>query len=343
MSKFRNDWGVSGRSSATQTAIEFWKTPSRSFQPCEILVGSDKQNLPTAYLPARRARSSLTLSRATTLTRCYLIDPLFPEKEACPALLVYSTQFQLPMSQSRSSQSTSEVGEGKKSTRWRWIALAIVLVSLFGAARLLPVAQWLEAFNKWVGDLGPWGMVIFIGVYVLATILMVPGSILTVGAGLVFGLGWAFVAVSIGSTIGAALAFLISRFLARERVEALAEKNESFHRIDKAIGEQGAKLILLLRLSPLIPFNLSNYFYGITGVKFWPYVLASWIGMLPGTLLYVYLGSAGRAGLQAASGATAGRSPLEWTFLAVGLAATIGVTIWVTKIARKALQRKDVV
>ncbi|MGA7883461.1 MAG: VTT domain-containing protein, partial [Terrimicrobiaceae bacterium] len=89
-------------------------------------------------------------------------------------------------------------------------------------------------------------------------------------------------------------------------------------------------------------FNLSNYFYGLTAVKFWPYVLASWIGMLPGTLLYVYLGTAGRAGLQAASGTDTGRSPLERTFLAVGLGATIAVTIWVTKIARGALHKKDV-
>jgi uncharacterized membrane protein YdjX (TVP38/TMEM64 family) len=241
------------------------------------------------------------------------------------------------------SNSTSDKATGgNKSWPWRWIALAIILIGLYAAARLLPVAQWLETFNKWVGNLGPWGMVIFIGGYVLATILMVPGSILTIGAGFVFGLGWAFFAVSIGATLGAALAFLISRFIAREKIEALARKNQNFRRIDQAIGEQGAKLILLLRLSPLIPFNLSNYFYGLTAVKFWPYVIASWIGMLPGTLLYVYLGAAGRAGVQAASGADNGRSPLEWTFLGVGLAATIVVTIWVTKIARNALQKKEV-
>jgi uncharacterized membrane protein YdjX (TVP38/TMEM64 family) len=192
-----------------------------------------------------------------------------------------------------------------------------------------------------VSHLGPWAIVIFIGAYALATVLLLPGSILTVGAGFVFGIGWGLLAVSIGSTLGAALAFLISRFLAREKIEAIAAKNENFRRIDKAIGAQGAKLIFLLRLSPLIPFNLSNYFYGLTAVKFWPYVLASWIGMLPGTLLYVYLGAAGKAGLETAVGAD-GRSPLEWTFLAIGLVATIIVTIWVTKIARGALRDKDV-
>jgi uncharacterized membrane protein YdjX (TVP38/TMEM64 family) len=189
------------------------------------------------------------------------------------------------------------------------------------------VTQWLEEFNEWVGDLGPLGIAIFIGAYVLATVLLLPGSVLTIGAGFVFGLGWGLFAVSIGSTLGAASAFLISRFVARGKVEAMAQKNENFRRIDRAIGAQGAKLILLLRLSPLIPFNISNYLYGLTAVKFWPYVLASWIGMLPGTLLYVYLGAAGKAGLQAASGAHEGRSPLEWTFR-FRLVATIAVTIW---------------
>ncbi|MGC2579584.1 MAG: TVP38/TMEM64 family protein, partial [Terrimicrobiaceae bacterium] len=231
---------------------------------------------------------------------------------------------------------------GSRSSLWKWIAPVAVLVILFGAARLFPVTNWLEAFNEWVGDLGPLGIAIFIGAYVLATVLLLPGSVLTIGAGFVFGLGWGLFAVSIGSTLGAASAFLISRFVAREKVEAMAQKNENFRRIDRAIGAQGAKLILLLRLSPLIPFNISNYLYGLTAVKFWPYVLASWIGMLPGTLLYVYLGAAGKAGLQAASGADAGRSPLEWTFLGFGLVATIAVTIWVTKIARTALRNKDV-
>jgi uncharacterized membrane protein YdjX (TVP38/TMEM64 family) len=142
--------------------------------------------------------------------------------------------------------------------------------------------------------------------------------------------------------VGAALAFLIARFVAREKITSIAKKNESFRRIDVAIGEQGAKLVFLLRLSPLIPFNLSNYFYGLTAVKFWPYVLASWIGMLPGTLLYVYLGTVGRAGLQAASGTDAGRSPPELTLLGVGLVATVAVTIWVTRIARKALKQQHV-
>ncbi len=232
----------------------------------------------------------------------------------------------------------SEARSRNKSFPWGWVALAASLLGLFAAGRALPIEPWLRAFNEWVGGVGAWSIVIFIVVYVIATVLLVPGSALTVGAGIVFGLGWGLLAVSLGSTTGAALAFLISRFVAREKIASMARNNENFRRIDAAIGEQGAKLVFLLRLSPIIPFNPSNYFYGLTAVKFWPYVLASWIGMLPGTLLYVYLGTVGRAGLQAASGMDAGRTPLEFALLGVGLAATVGATVWVTKIARNALK-----
>src|SRR5439155_27060785 len=158
---------------------------------------------------------------------------------------------------------------------------------------------------------------------------------LTIGAGVAFGLWDDFLAVSAGSTFGAALAFLVARTIARDRIEAIAKGNDRFQRIDSAIGTQGAKIIFLLLLSPVIPFNLSNCFYGLTGVKFWPYVFASWIGMMPGTFLYVYIGTAGKAAVSAAAGGEAIRHGWQyWTLMSVGLAATIAVTIWVTKIAR---------
>jgi len=188
--------------------------------------------------------------------------------------------------------------------------------------------------------MGTTGILIFIVVYAVASVLMAPGSILTIGAGFAFGLWKGFLAVSAGATLGASLAFLVARFIARDKIEAIAKRNETFRRIDKAIGEKGAKLIFLLRLSPVIPFNLSNYLYGLTAVKFWPYVLASWIGMMPGTFLYVYIGAAGKAAVAAAAGGEALKHGWQyWTFLGVGLAATIIVTIWVTKIARDALNR----
>src|SRR5436190_15097721 len=208
--------------------------------------------------------------------------------------------------------------------------------------KFLPVREWLTDFNTWVGQMGIAGIFIFISVYAVATVLMAPGSILTIGAGFAFGLWKGFLAVSAGATLGASLAFLVARFIARERVVAIAQRNEKFREIDSAIGKQGAKLIFLLRLSPVIPFNLSNYLYGLTGVKFWPYVLASWIGMMPGTFLYVYIGTASQAAISAAAGGEAVQHGWQyWTFISIGLAATIVVTVWVTKIARGALRRTE--
>jgi uncharacterized membrane protein YdjX (TVP38/TMEM64 family) len=135
---------------------------------------------------------------------------------------------------------------------------------------------------------------------------------------------------------------LIARYLARDQIEQKIAGNPRFKRIDRAIGERGAKLVFLLRLSPLIPFNLSNYFYGLTSVRFWPYVLASWIGMIPGTLLYVYLGAAGKAGFNSATGHPYARSPLEYAFFGIGLSATVAVTIWVTRMARRELSKTEV-
>ena len=221
----------------------------------------------------------------------------------------------------------------------RIVALVTIVIALFLAMKFLPVEQWLRTFNDWVAQMGTAGIFIFIGVYAVATVLLAPGAILTIGAGFAFGLWKGFLAASGGATIGAALAFLVARFIARDKIEAIAQRNDKFRKIDNAIGRQGAKLIFLLRLSPVIPFNLSNYFYGLTAVKFWPYVVASWIGMMPGTFLYVYIGTAGKAAVAAAGGGPAAKHGWQyWTFLCVGFAATIIVTIWVTKIARDALK-----
>jgi len=229
-----------------------------------------------------------------------------------------------------------------KSAIIRLIVLIGIVIALFLTMKVLPVQQWLRNFSDWVGQMGVVGIFIFIIVYAVATVLLAPGSVLTIGAGFTFGLWKGFLAVSGGSTLGAALAFLVARFIARERVAVIAQRNEKFRAIDSAIGKQGAKLIFLLRLSPVIPFNLSNYLYGLTGVKFWPYVLASWIGMMPGTFLYVYIGMAGKAAVSAAAGGEAVQRGWQyWTFMTVGLAATIIVTIWVTKIARDALKKTE--
>src|SRR5207249_694981 len=221
----------------------------------------------------------------------------------------------------------NKMTDGKPATKsavGRLIVLIAILITLFLAMKFLPVQQWLSTFNAWVAQMGVAGIFIFVGTYALATVLLAPGSVLTIGAGLVFGLWKGFLAVSAGSTLGAALAFLVARFIARDKVEKIARRNEKFRRIDNAIGKEGAKLIFLLRLSPVIPFNVSNYFYGLTAVKFWPYVLASWMGMIPGAFLYVYIGVAGKAALSVAASSEAIRHGWQyWTLTSTGLVATI--------------------
>jgi len=218
----------------------------------------------------------------------------------------------------------------------KWIIVILVVVLLSGLSAILPVKEWIRDFISWVQQLGAVGIVIFIIAYAIATVLFLPGWIFTVSAGLIYGVfGGTLVALT-GAVIGASLAFLVARYLLRRNIEEMTRKNPRFGAIDQAIGKNGWKIVGLLRLSPLIPFNLSNYFYGITSITFGAYLLVSAIGMIPGTLLYAYLGAIGQAGV---SGGTSGHSKWQYVLLAVGLIATIAVTILVSRIARNALKK----
>lgn len=221
---------------------------------------------------------------------------------------------------------------------WRMGLSATALVGAIGAAWALRLPERLPRLLEWVSALGPWAPVAFIGIYIVAAVLFVPGSILTLGAGVVFGVVWGTGIASLAATAGACAAFLVGRRLARGWVTRKIERHPRFRAIDEAVGTQGWKIVLLARLSPVIPYNLLNYALGLTRVKFVPYALASWIGMLPGTLMYVYVGSA--VGELAKLGAgDRGRSPLEWSIFAAGLAATVVVAVYVTRLGRRALGR----
>ena len=222
-----------------------------------------------------------------------------------------------------------------------WVTRVSLLLALAGVVLLIraaPVDLLLQGLKSWIAGLGPWGPVIFALVYAVWAVAFLPGSALTLAGGAIFGLGWGFVAVICGATLGAALSFLIARYVAREKVSRIARRNPKFGAIDRAIEEGGWKIVALLRLSPAIPFNLQNYLYGLTPIRFWPCVLTSAIFMMPGTLLYVYLGYVGGQGLAAASGDGAGAE--RWALIGVGLGATIGVTVYVTKLAQKALAKQ---
>lgn len=220
----------------------------------------------------------------------------------------------------------------------RLVCWLVIAASLLVILRALPTAQLLDLMQKKVATFGPWGPVAFGAAYFIAAVLFVPGSALTLAAGAIFGLGVGTATVSVSSTAAAGASFLIARYLARERVRRMAETNRTFGAIDKAIAQGGWKIIALLRLSPAVPFSLGNYLYGLTPVRFWPYLIASWVAMLPGTFLYVYLGFVGKTAAGAGGGGSTGKNPWQYVLLGAGLLATIVVSVYVTKLARRALK-----
>ncbi len=225
----------------------------------------------------------------------------------------------------------------KHAAAIKWTSVAVMLLAVLLFMRTLPLGQLQQGFKQWISGLGPSGAVVFGLVYVVATVCLIPGSLVTLAGGAVFGLWVGFLAVSISSVTGAALAFLIARYLARKKVERMARSNPKFGAVDEAISEGGWKIVALMRLSPAIPFNVQNYLYGLTDIRFTPYVLASWIAMAPGTFMYVYLGHV--AGT-AATGGNEGKSLGEWVLLGIGLLATIVVTVYITRLAKQKLNEK---
>jgi uncharacterized membrane protein YdjX (TVP38/TMEM64 family) len=220
----------------------------------------------------------------------------------------------------------------------------LIGLGLLGAilvlAAFLPVGEIFLEFLEQVRSLGVWGPVLLGAVYIVATVLMLPGAILGLGAGFLFGVVPGVITISIASTLGAAAAFLVGRFLARDWVAGKMAAMPRFAALDAAVAREGFKIVFLTRLSPVFPFNLLNYAYGLTGVPFLSYFFASWIGMLPGTILYVYLGSAAKS-LTAAAAGEVPQTFAEQLFFWGGLALALVVVVFVTKVARKALQSSE--
>ncbi len=219
----------------------------------------------------------------------------------------------------------------------RWAAGVAGVAALVLAFRLLPLNAGLLALVERIRDTGLAGSVLYVVLYVVATVLVVPASVLTLGAGFAYGPVYGTLLVVVASNLGALAAFLLGRTALREQVSRRLAGQPRFSAVDAAVAEQGFKVVLLLRLSPLFPFNLLNYALGLTRVRPRDYVLASFLGMLPGTVLYVYLGSlvTNLAQLSRGERPDAGLSGqlLFWG----GLAATVLVTVYVTRLARRAL------
>ena len=192
---------------------------------------------------------------------------------------------------------------------------------------------------QWIENLGPKGAIAFILIYIVATVAFLPGSILTVGAGVIFGVVLGSIYVFIGATLGATAAFLIGRYLVRDWISQKIESNNNFKAIDEAVGQEGFKIVLMTRLSPVFPFNLLNYAFGVTGVSLRDYFFGC-IGIIPGTIMYVYIGSLASSLAMIGTENPTPNLAVKWAIRMVGLIATVAVTIYVTRIARKALENQ---
>ncbi len=224
---------------------------------------------------------------------------------------------------------------GRSKSGLRLVLGIAVLVVLFVLAR--QAGDTIPRFAEWVAGLGVWGPLVFVLGYAAATVGFVPGSLLTLAGGAVFGLGWGTLWVFLGACLGATLAFLVSRYVARDAIQSRVEGNRRFAAIDRAIGENGLKIAFLLRLSPVFPFNLLNYALGLTRVTLRDYVVAL-LGMLPATVLYVYYGKVAGDIAALASGVAPERDTGHYLVLGLGLAATLAVTTVVTRVATRALR-----
>ncbi|HGY90992.1 MAG TPA: DUF547 domain-containing protein [Planctomycetes bacterium] len=225
----------------------------------------------------------------------------------------------------------------------RILSFLVILAASIILAKSLDLSSLVAKLQTWVSGLGGAGYLIFGVIYVAAALAFIPGAALTLAAAPIFGFWKGILVVSLASTTAAALAFLIARHLARDRIAALARRYPRFRAIDAAIGEGGWKVVAMLRLSPAVPFSAGNYLFGLTPVRFWPATLASWIFMLPGTFLYVYLGHLGASTVTNDAGAEAGASRWKTILLVLGLGATVGVIRYVGKLAKAALEKQGAI
>ena len=191
--------------------------------------------------------------------------------------------------------------------------------------------EWLEGVLGAVDSLGALGCMLFWIAYILATILLIPEWIFTVAAGVLFGMVWGLIVAWSAATTGAVLAFLLTRIALRKRVEKLFEKNRWLKAINRALPREGWKVVALTRLSPLVPFGLQNYLFGVTKVRRRDYVVATALGILPGTLVAVFLGATGRALL-------GGGDALKWGLFAAGIVASVALSIFLGHVAKKRLR-----
>ena len=218
---------------------------------------------------------------------------------------------------------------------WKWSGLALAVLGLLLAARFLPFMEWIETFRLWAQQFGVAGIFIYGALFALVSILLLPCLPLTLLAGFTFGLGGGLIAVMFGIALSSAFGFLFARYAARAAVARQMEHYPRFHAMDRAIAKDGWKIVGLLRMCP-VPFGVTNYLYGLTAITFWPYMGATLAGMLPGNIMYVYLGALGK---RTAEGP---RGPIEYVIGGLAVAALVTVMILLRRIAQRATAKAGV-
>lgn len=221
----------------------------------------------------------------------------------------------------------------------KWIVIAATVAIFASVYAFLPIGDWLHSFQTWVQAYGPVGWVIFVVVYALTAFFLIPASILSIGAGVAYGL-WGFPLVVIGASLGSALSFLAARYVFHDRVQEKITHYPRFRAVNEAIRDEGWKVVILLRLSPALPFSLQNWFLGLTPVGFWPSQIATFFGIMPGTLLYIWVSSLG--GEAAAGNLSSDTSLARYLVLGLGLLATLVVTVVITRKAQQKLREFSV-
>jgi uncharacterized membrane protein YdjX (TVP38/TMEM64 family) len=236
---------------------------------------------------------------------------------------------------------SASVAESADTTKSRvpWGKIAIVLLAVAGLIvlfRVLPVNLWMKQFQLYVQGLGAAGYVLYVLAYIVCCVFFIPAIALTLGAGAIYGFALGSVIVIIGGTLGATAAFLLARTIFRKKVEAMTAGNAKFRALDRAIAKEGAKIVFLIRLAPIFPFTWVNYAFGLTGISTLRYVVATFFGIIPVTLAFVWASAA------ATAAATGSASTLKTTINVVGVIVAIAVTTWVARIATQAIKRAGV-
>jgi len=212
----------------------------------------------------------------------------------------------------------------------------LIIAAIVIAYRFLPVTDWLKHFQTYVRGLGALGYVVYIVVYAICVVAFIPASILTLGAGAIFGFSGGTIVVVFGATIGATLAFLLARTVMRKRIEEMTHSNAKFRALDRAIASEGMKIVFLVRLAVVFPFTYINYAFGLTAIPLWRYVLATFLGIIPATAAFVFASS---AATKAATGETSNITKI--VYITGGVVAII-VSVLIGRIATRAIKRAGV-